>query len=81
MTIKILTLLIFYFLIFYSIVGYGYLFSTIVNQKNNYKIKGTFEDYGINGIFGLVALTVISYSTILFLPHNFVFTKKWSSYI
>ena len=72
MTIKIITLLIFYFLIFYSIVGYGYLFSTIVNKKNNYKIKGTFEDYGINGIFGLVALTVISYSTILFLPHNYL---------
>jgi hypothetical protein len=72
MIIKILILLIFYFLIFYSIVGYGYLFSTIANKKNNYKLVGTFEDYGINGIFGLVALTVISYSTILFLPHNYL---------
>lgn len=61
-----------YILIFYSIVGYGYLFTIIVNKKNSHSLNGNFEEYGINGIFGLVLLTIISYSTIIFFPHNYL---------
>jgi hypothetical protein len=72
MITKILTLLVFYFLIFYSVIGYGYYFFTIINKSNDYKLNGHFQDYGIIGILGLVVLTIISYTTILFLPHNYL---------
>ena len=71
MIIKTLSLLIFYILIFYSVIGYGFLFSKIINKNSDYKLIGNLEDYGLIGIFGLVILTIISYSTILFFPHNY----------
>ena len=71
MIYNLLIYLISYLLVFYSIIGYGYLFSISVNKKNDYSLKGDFEDYGINGIFGLVLLTIISYSTIILVPHNY----------
>lgn len=72
MITKTLSLLIFYILIFYSVIGYGFLFSRIINKDSDYKLIGNFEDYGLIGIFGLVILTIISYSTILFLPHDYL---------
>jgi hypothetical protein len=72
MIVKTLALLIFYFLIFYSVIGYGYIFSTIINKSSDYKLTGKFQDYGLIGIFGLVAKTIISYSTILIFPHNYL---------
>lgn len=71
MIAKIFSLLIFYILIFYSVIGYGFLFSTIINKNSDCKLTGNFEDYGLIGIFGLVILTIISYSTILFFSHNY----------
>jgi hypothetical protein len=71
MIAKIFSLLIFYILIFYSVIGYGFLFSTIINKNGDCKLTSNFEDYGLIGIFGLVILTIISYSTILVFSHNY----------
>ena len=53
-------------LIVFSTIGYGFIFSKIVNKEF---IK---LNFGYLGLLGLLCLTIISYSTIFFTPHNFV---------
>ena len=53
-------------LIVFSTIGYGFVFSKIVN-KEFLKLN-----LGYIGLLGLLCLTIISYSTIFFTPHNFV---------
>ena len=60
---QILILIFFYFLILYSILGYGRIF-TLINS--NYQAS-TFD-----GLLGIALLILISYSTNLFFPHNYL---------
>ena len=60
---QILILLFFYFLILYSILGYGRIF-TLINQ--NYQASS------FDGLLGLGLLILISYSTNIFFPHNYL---------
>ena len=60
---QILTLLFFYFLILYSILGYGRIF-TLINQ--NYQASS------FDGLLGVGILILISYSTNIFFPHNYL---------
>ena len=60
---QILILIFFYFLILYSIFGYGRIF-TLINS--NYQAS-TFD-----GLLGIALLILISYSTNLFFPHNYL---------
>ena len=54
-----------YLLLILSIIGYGFFFST---KCTNYNKNA---DIGYMGIYGIFILTLISYLTNLFLPHNF----------
>ena len=60
---QIFTLLFFYFLILYSILGYGRIF-TLINQ--NYQASS------FDGLLGVGILILISYSTNIFFPHNYL---------
>ena len=55
------------FLILTSVVGYGLLFQRIFLFKKN-----IFLNLPIIGIFGLFILYLLSFSTHLILPHNFI---------
>jgi hypothetical protein len=60
-------LFIFYFyLIFFSIIGYGFLFCRLS------KINLREISIGIIGLVGVFFLTLISYLTIIFFPHNYI---------
>jgi len=63
---NILILVFFYFLILFSAIGYGIFLSKISNIF--------FNDlsYGLIGLLGLFLLTLISYITNLFFPHNVI---------
>lgn len=63
---EIILLNIFYFTIFFSILGYGFLLSSYVFKKNELK----FINYGYLGIFGILFIILISYTTNLIIPHN-----------
>jgi hypothetical protein len=63
---EIILLNIFYFTIFFSILGYGFLLSFYVFKKNELR----FINYGYLGIFGILFLILISYTTNLIIPHN-----------
>jgi hypothetical protein len=63
---EIILLNIFYFAIFFSILGYGFLLSFYVFKKNELR----FINYGYLGIFGILFLILISYTTNLIIPHN-----------
>jgi len=63
---EIILLNIFYFTIFFSILGYGFLLSFYVFKKNEMR----FINYGYLGIFGILFLILISYTTNLIIPHN-----------
>ena len=63
---EIILLNIFYFTIFFSILGYGFLLSFYVFKKNELR----FINYGYLGIFGILFLILISYTTNLVIPHN-----------
>ena len=63
---EIILLNIFYFTIFFSILGYGFLLSSYVFKKNELR----FINYGYLGIFGILFLILISYTTNLIIPHN-----------
>ena len=58
---KLLILLLFYFSITFSIIGYGNIFSLILNRK--YSI-------GEKGLNGILLLIIISYLTNFFSPHS-----------
>ena len=60
---QILILLFFYFLILYSILGYGRIF-TLIN--NNYQASS------FDGLLGIGLLILISYSSNIFFPHNYL---------
>jgi hypothetical protein len=60
---QIFTLLFFYFLILYSILGYGRIF-TLINK--NYQASS------FDGLLGVGILILISYSTNIFFPHNYL---------
>jgi hypothetical protein len=63
MTIKILIYILFYFFIFYSVIGYGWLFSKIINKKDENNI-------GYIGIYGLFFITLYSYISHHFTAHK-----------
>jgi hypothetical protein len=63
---EIILLNIFYFTIFFSILGYGFLLSSYVFKKNELRSI----NYGYLGIFGILLLILISYTTNLIIPHN-----------
>jgi hypothetical protein len=63
---EIILINIFYFTIFFSILGYGFLLSSYVFKK----IELKFINYGHLGIFGILFLILISYTTNLIIPHN-----------
>ena len=63
---EIILLNIFYFTIFFSILGYGFLLSFYVFKKNELR----FINYGYLGIFGILFLILISYTTNLIISHN-----------
>jgi hypothetical protein len=63
---EIILLNIFYFAIFFSILGYGFLLSSYVFKKNELRSI----NYGYLGIFGILLLILISYTTNLIIPHN-----------
>ena len=52
-----------YFLIVFSIIGYGKLFRFFSIKKNNSEIEG---------LFGLLLLIIISYTTNLFFKHGYI---------
>jgi len=54
-----------YLLLIVSVIGYGFFFSTKCTNHNKN------VDIGYMGIYGIFILTLISYLTNLFLPHNF----------
>ena len=60
---QILTLLFFYFLVLYSILGYGRIF-TLINS--NYQASS------FDGLLGISILILISYSSNIFFPHNYL---------
>ena len=63
---EIILLNIFYFTIFFSILGYGFLLSFYVFKENELR----FINYGYLGIFGILFLILISYTTNLIIHHN-----------
>lgn len=59
-------LLSFFYLIFFSIIGWGILLIKIIDNKINT------NNIGLIGLVGLFSLTLISYFTHLFTPHNYL---------
>ena len=53
----------YFFLISFSFLGYGVLTSKLLNIKT--------QCFGVLGILGITFITLISYSSTLFLAHNF----------
>ena len=53
----------FYLFITFSLIGYGYLFTKILNFNT--------LNYGFLGLVGISFLTFISYASSLFLPHGY----------
>jgi hypothetical protein len=66
MSYNIYTFFIFYFIIIFSVVGYGLFISNIVNLLDIRK------NFGYSGLLGLFFLTIYSYISNFFLPHNLV---------
>ena len=61
-------MLFFYFyLISFSLLGYGLLINKILNIN--------LYNFGYLGLLGISLLTIISYSTSLFIPHNHIFNS------
>ncbi len=61
-------MLFFYFyLISFSLLGYGLLTNKILNIN--------LYSFGYLGLLGISLLTIISYSTSLFIPHNYIFNS------
>ena len=60
---QILLLLFFYFLVLYSILGYGRVF-TLINSN--------YQATSFDGLVGVVVLILISYSSNIFFPHNYL---------
>jgi hypothetical protein len=60
--------LLYFFTLFivFSTIGYGFFLSRIINKE---LIK---YNLGYLGLLGLLGLTIISYSTIFFTPHNYI---------
>ena len=60
--------LLYFFTLFivFSTIGYGFFLSRIINKE---LIK---FNLGYLGLLGLLGLTIISYSTIFFTPHNYI---------
>ncbi len=57
----------YYFFITFSLIGYGYLFTKIFNLNT--------LNYGFLGLLGISFLTFISYTSSLFLPHDYIFNS------
>ena len=57
----------FYLFITFSLIGYGYLFTKILNFNT--------LNYGFLGLVGISFLTFISYASSLFLPHGYIFNS------
>ena len=57
----------YFFLISFSFLGYGVLTSKLLNIKT--------QCFGVLGILGITFITLISYSSTLFLAHNFFFNS------
>ena len=58
-------LFIYFYLISFSLIGYGLLTTTI--------LKINLNNFGSLGFLGISSLTIISYLSSLFIPHNFLF--------
>ena len=56
---------IYYFLISFSIVGYGFVLANLLKINSS--------KFGFLGLLGITSLTVISYFSSIFVPHNFLF--------
>ena len=66
MSLNLFTFVLFYFFIINSTIGYGYLATKIF--KINYK----FFNYSFLGLIGIFILLIISYTSHLFIEHNFI---------